>query len=67
MRLQDELAGTENRISVARRHYNQSIQDNNTFLPQYPHSNWAGMAGYHTNDAYFKASEKAQQVPNVKF
>src|ERR1700756_5230566 len=67
MRLQDELAGTENRISVARRHYNQSIQDYNTFIQQFPNSIWAGMAGYHTNDAYFKASEKSQQVPNVKF
>lgn len=67
MRLQDELAGTENRISVARRRYNQAIQDYNTFIQQFPNSIWAGMAGYHTNDAYFKASEAAQQVPNVKF
>lgn len=67
MRLQDELAGTENRISVARRHYNQAIQDYNTFIQQFPNSIWAGMAGFHPNDAYFKASEKAQQVPNVKF
>jgi LemA protein len=67
MRLQDELAGTENRISVARRHYNQAIQDYNTFIGQFPNSIWAGMAGFHPNDAYFKASEKAQQVPNVKF
>jgi LemA protein len=67
MRLQDELAGTENRISVARRRYNQAIQDYNTFIQQFPNSIWAGMAGYHTNDAYFKASPTAQQVPNVKF
>jgi LemA protein len=67
MRLQDELAGTENRIGVARRHYNQAIQDYNTFIGQFPNSIWAGMAGYHTNDAYFKASPAAQQVPNVKF
>jgi len=67
MRLQDELAGTENRISVARRHYNQAIQDYNTFIQQFPNSIWAGMAGYHTNDAYFKASPAAQQVPSVKF
>jgi LemA protein len=67
MRLQDELAGTENRISVARRRYNQAIQDYNTFIGQFPNSIWAGMAGYHTNDAYFKASEAAQQVPSVKF
>jgi LemA protein len=67
MRLQDELAGTENRISVARRHYNQAIQDYNTFIQQFPNSIWAGMAGFHVNDAYFKASPAAQQVPNVKF
>ena len=67
MRLQDELAGTENRISVARRRYNQAIQDYNTFIQQFPNSIWAGMAGYHTNDAYFKASPTAQQVPSVKF
>ncbi|MGA8087195.1 MAG: LemA family protein [Terracidiphilus sp.] len=67
MRLQDELAGTENRIGVARRSYNQAIQDYNTFIGQFPNSIWAGMAGFHTNDAYFKASPAAQQVPNVKF
>lgn len=67
MRLQDELAGTENRISVARRRYNQAIQDYNTFIQQFPNSIWAGMAGYHTNDAYFKASPAAEQVPSVKF
>jgi len=67
MRLQDELAGTENRIGVARRHYNQAIQDYNTFIGQFPNSIWAGMAGYHTNDAYFKASAGAEQAPSVKF
>jgi LemA protein len=67
MRLQDELAGTENRISVARRRYNQAIQDYNTFIGQFPNNIWAGMAGFHANDAYFKASPAAQQVPNVKF
>jgi LemA protein len=67
MRLQDELAGTENRIGVARRSYNQAIQDYNTFIGQFPNSIWAGIAGFHTNDAYFKASEAARTVPNVKF
>ncbi len=67
MRLQDELAGTENRIGVARKRYNDAIQDYNTFIQQFPNSIWAGMAGYHTNDAYFKASEAAKTVPNVKF
>src|SRR5580698_4616424 len=67
MRLQDELAGTENRIGVARRRYNQSIQDYNTFLLQFPNSIWAGMAGYKQNDAYFNASPAARVAPSVKF
>src|SRR6202041_836452 len=67
MRLQDELAGTENRISVARKRYNDAIQDYNTFIGQFPNSIWAGIKGFHNNDAYFKASPTAQQVPNVKF
>jgi LemA protein len=67
MRLQDELAGTENRIGVARKRYNDAIQDYDTFLLQFPNSIWAGMAGFKENDAYFTASPAAQQVPNVKF
>src|SRR5665213_1216641 len=67
MRLQDELAGTENRISVARKRYNDSLQDYNTFILQFPNSIWAGMAGYHNNTAYFTASPAAQAVPSVKF
>ncbi len=67
MRLQDELAGTENRISVARKRYNDAIQDYNTFIMQFPNSIWAGMAGFKTNNAYFNASPAAQQVPSVKF
>lgn len=67
MRLQDELSGTENRIGVARKRYNDAIQDYNTFILQFPNSIWAGIAGFHQNDAYFKASESARQVPNVKF
>ena len=67
MRLQDELAGTENRISVARKRYNDAIQDYNTFVLQFPNSIWAGMAGFKTNTAYFNASPAAQQVPSVKF
>jgi LemA protein len=67
MRLQDELAGTENRISVARKRYNDSLQDYNTFILQFPNSIWAGIAGYHANSAYFTASPAAQAVPGVKF
>ena len=67
MRLQDELAGTENRISVARKRYNDSIQAYNTYILQFPNSIWAGMAGFKQNTDYFTASPAAQQVPNVKF
>jgi LemA protein len=66
-RLQDELAGTENRISVARMRYNRNIQDYNTFIGQFPNSVWAGMAGFQRNDAYFQASAGAQTPPAVHF
>jgi LemA protein len=67
LQLQDELAGTENRIAVERRRYNQSLQDYNTFIGLFPNSIWAGMAGYKRNDDYFNASPAAQQVPKVAF
>jgi len=67
MRLQDELAGTENRIGVARKHYNDALLDYNTFILQFPNSIWAGMAGYQVNNARFAASEAAKTVPSVKF
>jgi LemA protein len=67
MRLQDELAGTENRIAVARRYYNQAIQDYNTFIRQFPNSIWANILGFRPNNAYFQASEASRTVPNVKF
>jgi LemA protein len=67
MRLQDELSGTENRIGVARQRYNRSIQDYNTFIRQFPQSIWAGILGFHANDAYFEASAAARTAPSVKF
>jgi LemA protein len=65
--LQDELAGTENRISVARKRYNDAIQDYNTFILQFPNNIWAAMAGFKENTAYFTASESARTAPSVKF
>jgi LemA protein len=67
MRLQDELSGTENRIAVSRRYYNQALQDYNTFIRQFPNSIWANILGFHANSAYFQASEASKAVPNVKF
>ncbi|HET7103423.1 MAG TPA: LemA family protein [Terracidiphilus sp.] len=67
MRLQDELAGTENRIKVSRRRYNDTLRDYNTFVRQFPNSVWAGILGFHPNDAYFQASEGSRNAPQVKF
>lgn len=67
MRLQDELSGTENRIGVARRRYNESLRDYNTYVRQFPNSIWAGMAGFHENNAFFEASQSARTAPTVKF
>jgi LemA protein len=67
LRLQDELAGTENRIAVERRRYNQTLQDYNTFLSLFPNNVIAGMSGFTRNDAYFKTDEGARQAPKVNF
>jgi LemA protein len=67
MRLQDELAGTENRIAIERRKYNQVVQDYNTFLVTFPNSLIASMSGFARNDAYFKTDEGARNAPKVNF
>ncbi|MGA9480838.1 MAG: LemA family protein [Candidatus Acidiferrales bacterium] len=67
LRLQDELAGTENRIAVERKRYNDSIQAYNTYLRQFPNSIFAGWAGFQPNNAYFQASETSRAVPKVDF
>src|SRR5258707_9861119 len=67
LRLQDELAGTENRIAVARKRYNDTLQDYNTYVQQFPNSLFAKWAGFKPNPAYFAASEGARQVPKVNF
>src|SRR5246127_3256675 len=67
MRLQDELAGTENRIAVERKRYNDTLQDYNTYIQQFPASVFAGWAGFKPNDAYFKAAEGWREVPKVNF
>jgi LemA protein len=67
LRLQDELAGTENRIAVERKRYNDQLQDYNTYIQTFPHNLYAGWAGFKPNDAYFAASEASRQVPKVNF
>ena len=66
-RLQDELAGTENRIAVERKRYNDTLQDYNTHVLQFPNSLYAGFAGFKQNPAYFQASEASRATPTVDF
>src|SRR6202050_4103079 len=67
LRLQDELAGTENRIAVERKRYNDTLQDYNTYVQQFPNSFFAGMAGFKPNEDYFAASEGAREGPKGNF
>jgi LemA protein len=67
LKLQDELAGTENRIAVERKRYDDAIQGYNTFIGQFPANIFAGWAGFKRNDAYFAAPEAAREVPKVQF
>jgi len=67
LRLQDELAGTENRIAVERRKYNEVVQRYNTDIEIFPKNIAASMFGFHRNDAYFKAEGASREAPKVKF
>ncbi len=64
--LTDELAGTENRIAVARGRYNKSLEDYNIFVGQFPNSLWAG-AKFPHRDEYFKGSAGNSVAPTVDF
>ena len=66
MRLEDELAGTENRIAVARRRYNLSLQAYNTYVQQFPNSLWAG-AKFPVRNEYFKGNPANATAPSVSF
>lgn len=65
--LQDELAGTENRIAVERKRYNEAVQAYNTTVRRFPTNVIAGIFGYERESKYFKASEGASSVPEVNF
>ncbi len=64
--LMDELSGTENRIAVARKDYNDAVQVFNTKIRSFPTNIFAGMLGFGPKE-YFRAEEGAKQVPQVKF
>lgn len=65
--LQVELEQAENRISVERRKYNETVQKYNTDIALFPKNIAAGMFGFSREDAYFKADAEAKEVPKVKF
>lgn len=65
--LQDELSGTENRISVERRRYNDAVRAYNVALRRFPANLAAGRLGFAKRDAYFEADEKAKTAPKVEF
>ena len=67
LRLQDELAGTENRIAVERRKYNETVQRYNTDIELFPKNISASLFGFKREDAYFKADVGAKEAPKVKF
>lgn len=64
--LQDELAGTENRIAVARQYYNEKVNNYNTKVQTFPASIVAKVSGY-SPVQYFEADDGAQEVPEVNF
>ena len=67
IRLEDELAGTENRIAVERQRYNKTLEDYNISVRQFPASIWAGMAGFQYRNEYFKGDASNSVAPKVDF
>ena len=67
LKLQDELAGTENRIAVERMRYNEVVQNYNLKVQSFPSNLIASMFHFQPKDAYFKAKEAAQEAPKVEF
>jgi LemA protein len=64
--LQDELAGTENRIAVERLRFTETVQSYNTAVKSFPMNLLAGMFGF-APKAYFEAKEGAEEAPKVQF
>lgn len=66
IQLQDELAGTENRVATARRDYNAAVRDYNATIRRFPGRLLAGLFGFEEAE-YFEASAGSMEVPNVSF
>jgi len=67
LRLQDELAGTENRIAVERRKYNETVQRYNTHIALFPNNIAASLFGFARNDDYFQTAPANRDAPAVAF
>ena len=67
LKLQDELSGTENRIAVERRRYNEFVRAYNITVRRFPAKVWASMFGFEKRDDYFEVSEEEKAVPKVEF
>ena len=65
--LQDELAGTENRIAVERRRYNEAVRNYNVAVRGFPSNLVARLTGFAPSTAYFEAAAGAAQAPKVEF
>lgn len=65
--LQDELAGTENRVAVERKRYNEVVQTYNILTKRFPSNLMAQIFGFERKEVYFKAEEGAKEVPAVQF
>ncbi len=64
--LQKQLEGTENRIAVERRKFNEMVQDYNSFIRSFPKNIWASLFGF-DKKGYFEAEKGAEKAPEVKF
>jgi len=67
LRLQDEIAGTENRIAVERRKYNETLEHYNAQIQRFPDNIVASLSGFTRNDAYFRTDPGSRQTPKVQF
>lgn len=65
--LQDELAGTENRIAVERNRYNETVKAYNVYVRKFPNNILAGIFNYGKKDVYFNAQEGSEKAPQVEF
>ncbi len=64
--LQDQLEGTENRIAVERKNFNEVVSQYNSYVRRFPTNLYAGMMGF-SQKAYFQATPGAERAPQVKF